>query len=323
MTRTSLDGLALAISQTLGLAQKRDIAGVAQRLGLSDSPIEVGDDCAAIADGDGFLLLAIEGFLPSFVAADPFFAGYCGLMVNLSDIAAMGGRPIAVVDALWARDAVASLPLLDGLKSASSRYGVPIVGGHSNLRSPSDQLAVAVLGRARRLLSGFAAEPGQLLMAAIDLRGRFREPHPFWDASTGRPAERLRGDLELLPSLAEMSACGAAKDISQAGLVGTAVMLLESSGCGGRLDIDAIPRPEGIDPLRWLTSFPSFGFLLAVPPAARDLVAGHFASRDIACAPIGHVEAGSSVRIAQGGQEATVWDFGVQPLIGCGRRPDA
>ena len=35
----------------------------------------VGDDCAAIPDGDGYLLLAIEGFINDFVAADPWFAG--------------------------------------------------------------------------------------------------------------------------------------------------------------------------------------------------------------------------------------------------------
>ena len=53
----------------------------------------LGDDCAAIRDGDGWLLLAAEGMLPSFVADDPWFAGYSAVMVNLSDVSAMGGRP--------------------------------------------------------------------------------------------------------------------------------------------------------------------------------------------------------------------------------------
>src|SRR6201997_5074441 len=63
--------------------------------------IRVGDDCAAIPDEDGFLLFAAEGMLESFVANDPWFAGYSAGMGNLSDIAAMGGRPLAVVDVLW------------------------------------------------------------------------------------------------------------------------------------------------------------------------------------------------------------------------------
>jgi selenophosphate synthetase-related protein len=96
-----------ALAETLrnarGLAAKADIRTVAEQLGLLPaSAIPVGDDCAAIRDGDGYLLFAIEGFINEFVAADPWFAGWCGAMVNISDVAAMGGRPIAVVDAVWA-----------------------------------------------------------------------------------------------------------------------------------------------------------------------------------------------------------------------------
>ena len=99
----ALDALAATLRTSRGVAAKRDIAavgGAARRVGRSAVP--VGDDCAAIPDGDGYLLLAIEGFMNEFVAGDPWFAGWCGVMVNVSDVAAMGGRPIAVVDAVWA-----------------------------------------------------------------------------------------------------------------------------------------------------------------------------------------------------------------------------
>src|ERR1700761_8725971 len=93
------------IAQTLrrspGIVAKADIAVAAKHLGLSASSVPVGDDCAAIPDADGYLLFAIEGFINAFVAADPWFAGWCGVMVNVSDVAAMGGRPVAVVDAVW------------------------------------------------------------------------------------------------------------------------------------------------------------------------------------------------------------------------------
>ncbi|WP_084673843.1 AIR synthase related protein [Methylobacterium sp. WSM2598] len=66
-------------------------------LRLSAAPVPVGDDCAAIPVGDGHLLLAAAGGHDGVVASDPYFAGYCGVMVNLGDVAAMGGRPLAVV----------------------------------------------------------------------------------------------------------------------------------------------------------------------------------------------------------------------------------
>ena len=62
-----------------GMAHKTDIAGVVAALGIDEEAIRVGDDCAAIPDGDGWLLFAIEGFVNDFVEADPRFAGYCGV----------------------------------------------------------------------------------------------------------------------------------------------------------------------------------------------------------------------------------------------------
>ena len=314
------------IRASRGFDGKRDIAGAVEalgvasggRLGVAGDVIAVGDDCAAIPDGNGFLLFAIEGFIDSFVAADPWFAGYCGVMVNLSDIAAMGGRPLAVVDALWAADEVGAAPVLAGLKAGAETYGVPVVGGHTNTRSDRGGLAVAVLGRAERLLTSFDARPGHDLVMAVDLRGRYRGPTSTnWDASTGAPLERLRLDLALLPEIAEAGLCGAAKDISMAGTVGTAAMLFECSGVGGVIDPALVPRPEGVDLGRWLMSFPSFGFLLSVAPDQTEAVVSRFAARGVVAARIGAVEPGHVLRLRDGADDVTVWDFAEAPLIGC------
>src|SRR5271170_2927641 len=124
-----LGELVTKLRTSRGIAAKHDIAAVAERLSLSaESVVAVGDDCAAIPDGDGFLLLAIEGFINEFVAADPWFAGWCGVMVNVSDIAAMGGRPIAVVDAIRSDRGENAAPILAGLRAAAEAFAVPIVG---------------------------------------------------------------------------------------------------------------------------------------------------------------------------------------------------
>ena len=116
--------LVASLRKSRGIAAKSDIATVAARLELSaNSAVMVGDDCAAIPDGDGFLLLAIEGFMNEFVARDPWFAGWCGVMVNLSDVAAMGGRAMAVVDAVWGTNDTEAAPVLAGLRAASRRMG--------------------------------------------------------------------------------------------------------------------------------------------------------------------------------------------------------
>lgn len=318
--------LAAALRTTRGIAHKSDIASAVATLGAAATlaGVPIGDDCAAIPDGaGGFQLLAIEGFINEFVCADPWFAGWCGVMVNVSDIYAMGGRPTAVVDAVWGRNRDTLKLLMEGLSAASQAYGVPVVGGHSNARCDREQLSVAILGRASHLLSSFDAKPGDALIAAIDLRGAYRAPYPHWNASTSAPPERLRADLELLPQIAEAGWCRAAKDISQAGLLGTLLMLLECSSVGACVDIDSVPQPHGVDRSDWLLStFPSYGFLLAVPPASVDAVLGRFASRQIDSAVIGHCDNRHQLTLRdRSGDHALAWDLRKNGLIGCGPKP--
>jgi hypothetical protein len=317
----AISALAERLRQSSGIAAKADIASVARSLGLSGgAAIPVGDDCAAIPDGDGYLLFAIEGFMNEFVAGDPWFAGWCGAMVNISDIAAMGGRPLAVVNAIWADGEANAAPVLAGLKDAAQAFSVPIVGGHTNVRTDRGQFAVAILGRASKLLTSFDAEPGDRLITAIDLRGQYREPFSNWEAATAAPHARLRGDIELLPAIAEAGLSRAAKDISQGGIVGTAAMLAECSGVAIDLDLAAIPKPAGVALDRWLLTFPSFGYLLSVRPNDVADVVDRFTRRGIAAAPIGSVMRGSRLTVSDGSSFETIWDFAQRPLIGAGPR---
>jgi AIR synthase-related protein len=320
----SLQALVDRMRASRGFRHKTDIAGVvaslASRLpnGTRDlaQAVAVGDDCAALADGDGYLLFAIEGLVSDFVETMPWFAGYSSVMVNISDVYAMGGRPLAVVDALWSDGLDAAGEILAGIAAASNAYGVPVVGGHSNTRSAEPQLAVSILGRANALLSSFNARPGDRLVMAVDLRGRFEDPYPFWNASVGAPPQRLRDDLELLPQLAESGLCDAAKDISMAGVLGTSLMLLECSGVGARIDLDAIPRPQHVDFERWLSAFPSYGFVLSVRDEHVDEVLARFAQRGLACATIGAVDASREVVLTQQGDSALLWSFKDSAFIG-------
>ena len=134
-----------------------------------------------------------------------------------------------------------------------------------------------------------------MLVAAIDLRGRYREPFSNWEAATDAPHQRLRGDIELLPAIAEAGLSRAAKDISQGGIVGTAAMLAECSGVAIDIDLRKIPQPAEVALERWLLTFPSFGYILSVKPWNVAETVARFAARDIAAAVIGSVTQGSRV----------------------------
>ena len=267
--------------------------------------VSLGDDCAAIPDGDQWLLFAAEGMLESFVAADPWFAGYSAVMVNLSDVAAMGGRSIAIVDILWTPGLARAEQIWAGMTAASRAYGVPIVGGHTTItKAGSACLAAAVLGRAHHLITSFDAQTGDDLLMAVDLRGSWRGANPFWNASVGVQPDRLRGDLELLPTLAAKGFCHAGKDISNGGIIGTLAMLLESSRVGAEVWLDQLPQPPAVDLERWLIAFPSFGFLFTASPDQSPKVTEHFKARGLACAPIGRITAEPSLLLGYGSARA-------------------
>ncbi len=316
-----LPELVAILQASLSILHKRDIQTAASTLGQyvqgNGEPIRLGDDCAAIslregsaiADGDGYLLLAAEGIWPQLVAQDPWFAGWCAVMVNVSDVAAMGGVPIAVVDALWSLSIEESRPLWAGMKAAGRAYGVPIVGGHTNCHSPYAGLAVSILGRAERLITSFDAQPGDVLVMVVNMSGAYYKDYPFWDAATEADVDVLRSHINLLPKLAKLGLVNAGKDISMGGLAGTLLMLAEASGCGAVLDLDSVPRPCGVAWEKWLTSFPSFGFLLSVSPDKVAAVQSIFRPEGLVCESVGEVTSAHCVYLQADGEKQQLWDL--------------
>lgn len=313
---TDIAALAASLAAHPNVTGKRDIEMACAALGLTqNSPGRPGDDAAAIPDGEGWHLMATEGFMNDFVASAPWFAGWCAVMVNMSDILAMGGRPTALTNALWAPDAATAGEILRGMKEASAAYGIPIVGGHTNLRTEQPQLAAAIWGRARALITSFDARPGDVLIACADRRGGYAGDTSNFPAFLDAPHDRLRGDTKILPELAEAGLVTAGKDISQGGIAGTALMLAECSGVGLLIDPRKITPPDG-DLARWMTAFPSFGFLLTATPGNADVVLSRFHARDIGAEVIGSVTTGTTLSLSDGPERHIIWDHAARPYLG-------
>jgi AIR synthase-related protein len=276
-----------------------------------------GDDTAAIACGEHFQLLAIEGMLPAFVEAAPWFAGWSAVMANVSDITAMGGRATAVVNAYWHHDDAAAKALLAGIRAACDAYGLLLAGGHTSLTAGNPAaLAVAITGIAKKLLSTLHVAPGQVIAMAVDLDGHWHSDSTYWKAFEGVPAERLRSKLEVLPRLAEAGLLQAAKDISNAGILGSLLMLLETTGCGATIDLSALPCPADADLARWLQVFPSYGFLMTLDERDWPQVQSAFAFEGVRCERIGQVNASGTLRVQSGAQHGDFWNLREQPFTG-------
>ena len=217
----------------------------------------VGDDGAPVPGTD--VIAACDAILPSMVERDPEWAGWCAVLVNVNDLSAMGATPVGLLDALGARDASFARRVLRGLSDAARAWGVPVLGGHTQLGVPA-ALSVTALGRTDRPVPGGGAGPGQRLRVTADLGGGWRPGYTGsqWDSTRRTPAE-LRALAGVVPALAP----AAAKDVSMAGLVGTVGMLAEASGCGAVLDVADIPAPAGATRGDWLTCFPGFAIVTA------------------------------------------------------------
>jgi selenophosphate synthetase-related protein len=142
------------------------------------------------------------------------------------------------------------------------------------------------------------------------------DTNDFFTALRDRRPNLLKTDGEALVEVAERRLCHAARDISMPGVAGSLLQMIEGAGVGATLDVDAVPRPVGVALERWLVTFPSFGFLLAAPEQHVQAAVGRFLARGLACAPCGHFDDTTTLKLASNGATAVAWDLAATPLTG-------
>jgi putative N-acetyltransferase (TIGR04045 family) len=271
-TKARLGPLLSALSSGLSVSAATT-GGVPGDVSLSETALGgagfVGDDGAPVPGSD--LIAACDAIVPSMVERDPEWAGWCSVLVNVNDLAAMGAAPVGLLDALGARDASHAARVLAGLKRAADAYGVPVLGGHTQFGVPA-ALAVTALGRTDHPVPGGGGRPGHAISLTADLGGGWRPGYRGrqWDSTSSRTPAELRTMLGAVAAARP----AAAKDVSMAGIVGTLGMLAEASGCAAVLEVAAVPRPDGATMGDWLTCFPGFAMLTADEPDAPALPAG-------------------------------------------------
>lgn len=329
MDSIDLKSLVNKLREYPGLKRKEPIAEVFRQLVLEGVPgpqlPNYGDDAAVIAYDDGYLLMACDGIMTGLLINEPYAAGKASVMVTVNDIYSMGGRPLAMVNVLASGDEEQRAQVVAGIAKGCRKLGVPMVGGHLHPDAPPDQpaLSVAIIGQAKAVLRSHLAKPGDALVLAVDLRGQPGcRSVKSWDANSGKTPQELRERLEIMPVIAERGLAKAAKDVSNAGLLGTAAIMMENSGVGADIDLAALPRPQGLALEDWLLSFMSYGFVLAVEPGNCGEVLGLFNERGLSAAVIGQVTAGPEVALCFHDAREVFFDFTREAITGISRGRD-
>jgi putative methanogenesis marker protein 2 len=316
-----LDELAQSLRDFEGVARKRAIGPLVKWFDEDLSTGNFGEDAAIIERGDESLLLAADGIWSRLMDADPEWAGYCAVLVNIHDILAMGGTPLAMVDVFSANSTEVCNRVLAGMSEAVKKFGVPVVGGHVHPDTTYNALDVAIIGTAQTnsLIYSCTAREGHDVIAAVDLDGRV---HPScslcWDTTTMKHRDILSRQLQTMPCLAQQHLVAAGKDISNPGLLGTLAMLLEVSEAGARVELDRIPIPDGMDMPLWLRMYPGMGFVVTAQPENVGRVIAIFEEAGMTAAKIGEITDTRKLEITDNVETVVVWDFAQDTIMGIG-----
>jgi len=213
----------------------------------------VGDDTAVISFGKENLLFTCDGVVENVHFDLQYFSFFdvgwrlaCG---NLSDIAAMGGKPLAAVITLGVRKGLSEKDIFEtyrGISTLLSKYGCSIVGGDI-VRSKEFFLDMAMVGIVgKKFFTRSGARPGELVVVTGEL-GRsllgFRLLAKFKKRTLSVLTEKhLRPNPRLLESgfLASRVKIGGMIDISD-GLSSELNHLREASGVGFEIDEEKLP----------------------------------------------------------------------------------
>jgi selenide,water dikinase len=215
------------------------------------------------------LVQTVDFFTP--IVDDPFSYGQIAAANSLSDIFAMGGRPLTALNVIGypsdiVRPRVVSSILRGGLAKAAE-VGCVIIGGHS-IRNPEPIYGLAVTGLVdvERITTNANAQPGDLLVLTKPL-GTGIATTAIKRGMASRPLEKkvisLMSQINTVGAeLAERRLVRAATDVTGYGLVGHLISLCRASGVAAEINPAAVPMIS--DEIRELVQ------LGCVPQGSRD-----------------------------------------------------
>ena len=316
--------LVKSIQEFEGVSRKSSIDNVLSILKESynvsgDVVIDIGDDASAIDIGNNqVILIAADGIWGQIMNVNPYWAGYCAVLVNVNDIAAMGGKPLAMVNIMSISDGEIYEDLLNGIKDGCLKFGVPMVGGHLHPDGECDSLGVAIVGIAKKdkIITSFNAESGDKIIVAIDLDGKQHQLFKLnWDTTYDKDAKLVQDQIKAVQFLAEQNYIKSGKDISNPGILGTLEMLLETSNKGAVVNLEDIPRNENVEWVDWLRSYPGSGFVFTAENEYCEYIIDYLSRFSIEAKVVGEVTDSNSLYLRYGDEEVELFNQDVNPVF--------
>jgi putative methanogenesis marker protein 2 len=323
----NLKKLVIELKEFEGVSRKKEIKSIVESLRFNDNEYsfdiisDFGDDAAIIGiDEEKAVLLAADGIWGNLLEKDPYWAGYCAVLVNANDIAAMGGAPIGMTNIISINDEEVGKKVLMGIKEGVEKFGIPMIGGHTHPDAKCNVLDVSITGLVKKdcVLRSDTAEIGDKVVFAYDLDGKIHEKFDLnWDTTTMKSKKLVRDQLKALEIVGEKKLATACKDISNPGALGTLGMLLEVSKKGALVDITKIPRNEDIPISHWLKLYPGCGFVFTAKEDKIDRLKEVLEFVNISVEVCGEVVENKKLIITDGKDKEVLFDFEKEYICGC------
>jgi thiamine-monophosphate kinase len=225
----------------------------------------IGDDAAVL---EGGLLVAADAIVAGVhfkYEADPVDVGWRAVAVNVSDIAAMGGRPTALLVTVAAPSHVDLDGLYRGIAAAAQKYSCPVVGGDLT-NSETLVVSVTVLGTTdgRHAVLRAGAAPGDIVYVTGPLGGAAASGYHL--RPEPRVAEGIESAIKGATSMIDVSD-GLAADLGH---------VLDASRVG--VVIDTVPVADGATDEHAWTGGEDYELLFTIRPGVK-----------VDALPIGHI----------------------------------
>jgi putative methanogenesis marker protein 2 len=279
-----------------------------------------GDDASAIDIGNQqLLLLAADGMWGKLMEADPWWAGYCSVLVNVNDIAAMGGIPMGMTNVLSTSNNKVCKEIMNGINEGVLKFGVPMVGGHLHPDTPYNSLDVSITGIVGKndVITSGEAQIGDQVIVALDLDGKQHEKFSLnWDTTTFKSPELVQDQIAVMNRIARKHLVTSGRDISNPGTLGTLGMLLEASGVGASIELEKIPRNESVEWDDWLKLYPGAGFILTADESNVDECINILEEVNITSKVAGEIIGDKKLYVSYQDQREILFDFNKDRIMG-------
>ncbi|MEL7669900.1 methanogenesis marker 2 protein [Methanobacterium sp.] len=320
-----LNSLIDSIKNFEGITRKNSINHIANILKetyniAGNTILSFGDDASAIEIGNEKLaLLAADGMWGKLMEADPRWAGYCSVLVNVNDIAAMGGRPIGMTNVISTKDKKICNEIMEGINEGVKKFGVPMVGGHLHPDTPYNALDVSITGIVNKddVITSCDANIGDKVIIAIDIDGKLHPQFDLnWDTTTMKSDELVQAQIEVMNKIGSEKLVTAGKDISNPGTLGTLGMLLEASYVGATIELEKIPRNENVNWEQWLKLYPGSGFVLTAESSNVNRCIELLKEVNITASVAGEIIEDKKLYVTHEDQKAVLFDFQKDKITG-------